>query len=374
MGNMSASDAAPLPRLGEVYFDVRGESRSMRLSWYADTGVAVFSIWQGGTCTGTFRLPIADLPRMVEALRRGPHGHGQPGRPGQAAGGPQRGEGRTSLPPPTGGDSDAVQATAALPAPADPLGEPGPAGGRHSARRPGDEYGTQHPPGGAPADGGYRGGRAADYPSGPQPGYHTGPQADYHTGYHTGPQAGYHAEPPGDYHTGPASDHHTGPASDHHTGPASDHHTEPPAGYRSGSPAGYGTGPHGGFPAQPEPGRGRYYADEDEPGYRGYPAEAGEHRYAGFRHTAEEPDYSGVPPTRGYPDPGPPGYRAPESPARPYVAATEPVPADPFGERSGQHRRRSPDEPDEPSGESFPYGAPPRARQPHPHERYTARD
>src|SRR5215831_4111618 len=75
MGSMSASDAAPLPRLGEVFFDVRGESRTMRLSWYADTGVAVFSIWQGGTCTGTFRLPIADRPRMVEALRRGPHGH-----------------------------------------------------------------------------------------------------------------------------------------------------------------------------------------------------------------------------------------------------------------------------------------------------------
>src|SRR5438067_5028696 len=74
MGSMSASDAAPLPRLGEVYFDVRGESRSMRLSWYADTGVAVFSIWQGGTCTGTFRLPIADLPRMVDSLQRGPHG------------------------------------------------------------------------------------------------------------------------------------------------------------------------------------------------------------------------------------------------------------------------------------------------------------
>ena len=97
MGSMSASDAAPLPRLGEVYFDVRGESRSMRLSWYADTGVAVFSIWQGGTCTGTFRLPIADLPRMVEALQRGPHGDArgsgeargaaeQRGRAGQRAG------------------------------------------------------------------------------------------------------------------------------------------------------------------------------------------------------------------------------------------------------------------------------------------------
>jgi hypothetical protein len=74
---MSASDAAPLPRLGEVFFDVRGSSRSMRLSWYADTGVAVFSIWQGGVCTGTFRLPIDDLPRMVDTLQRGPAGRGR---------------------------------------------------------------------------------------------------------------------------------------------------------------------------------------------------------------------------------------------------------------------------------------------------------
>src|ERR1700729_3190660 len=79
MNSMSASDAAPLPRLGEVFFDVRGSSRSMRLSWYSDTGVAVFSIWQGGTCTGTFRLPIEDLSRMVEALQRGPRGAGLPG-------------------------------------------------------------------------------------------------------------------------------------------------------------------------------------------------------------------------------------------------------------------------------------------------------
>src|SRR5258705_9890958 len=78
MGSMSASDAAPLPRLGEVFFDVRGESRTMRLSWYSDTGVAVFSIWQGGTCTGTFRLPMDDLPRMVEALQRGPRGPALP--------------------------------------------------------------------------------------------------------------------------------------------------------------------------------------------------------------------------------------------------------------------------------------------------------
>ena len=69
---MSVPEPAPLPRLGEVFFDVRGNSRSMRLSWYADTGVAVFSIWQAGMCTGTFRLPIADLGRMIELLQRGP--------------------------------------------------------------------------------------------------------------------------------------------------------------------------------------------------------------------------------------------------------------------------------------------------------------
>jgi len=73
MGSMSASDAAPLPRLGEVFFDVRGSSRSMRLSWYADTGISVFSIWQGGTCTGTFRLPQEELPRLIDALQRGMH-------------------------------------------------------------------------------------------------------------------------------------------------------------------------------------------------------------------------------------------------------------------------------------------------------------
>jgi hypothetical protein len=72
IGSMSEPDAVPLPREGEVFFDVRGESRTMRLSWYADSSVAVFSIWQGNRCTGTFRLPFADLARMVETLQAGP--------------------------------------------------------------------------------------------------------------------------------------------------------------------------------------------------------------------------------------------------------------------------------------------------------------
>src|ERR1700753_681961 len=99
MNSMSASDAAPLPRLGEVFFDVRGSSRSMRLSWYSDTGVAVFSIWQGGTCTGPSRLPIEDLSRMVEALQRGPRGAGLPaGDSARATGGhPALGAGEASV-------------------------------------------------------------------------------------------------------------------------------------------------------------------------------------------------------------------------------------------------------------------------------------
>ena len=95
MGSMSASDAAPLPRLGEVFFDVRGSSRSMRLSWYANTGIAVFSIWQGGTCTGTFRLPLDELSRLVESLGRGladgpVQETGDPGATGPIAVGGQR--------------------------------------------------------------------------------------------------------------------------------------------------------------------------------------------------------------------------------------------------------------------------------------------
>jgi hypothetical protein len=78
---MSEPDAVPLPRDGEVFFDVRGEARSMRLSWYADSKVAVFSIWQGNRCTGTFRLPFVDLARMVQTLQSGPPVPAQPAQP-----------------------------------------------------------------------------------------------------------------------------------------------------------------------------------------------------------------------------------------------------------------------------------------------------
>jgi hypothetical protein len=167
MGCMSASDAAPLPRLGEVFFDVRGSSRSMRLSWYADTGVAVFSIWQGGMCTGTFRLAISDLPRMVETLERGPGGQGLGPQPSPAEAFDDAGV------------DDATRAQGLDPLSADELPgyRPGPPGYRPGPsleqhpeqpdyRAAATEYLAERPD--PPAGSGPYPTRALDYPAGPE--------------------------------------------------------------------------------------------------------------------------------------------------------------------------------------------------------------
>ena len=154
---MSVSEPAPLPRLGEVFFDVRGNSRSMRLSWYADTGVAVFSIWQAGMCTGTFRLPMADLSRMIEILERGPSPRGRGRAPMSAV--PQ-GE-------PRGADSDWYYGQEH-----DEPPRPGPGNqAGYGAERPAG-YGAERSAGyGAERPAGYGAERQADYAG---PGYDAG--------------------------------------------------------------------------------------------------------------------------------------------------------------------------------------------------------
>jgi hypothetical protein len=69
MGAMAG--ATPLPRVGEVFFDDRGEDRALRLSWHPDEEVMVLSIWNGGVCTGTFRLAARDVPVLMETLSQG---------------------------------------------------------------------------------------------------------------------------------------------------------------------------------------------------------------------------------------------------------------------------------------------------------------
>jgi hypothetical protein len=351
MGSMSASDAAPLPRLGEVYFDVRGESRSMRLSWYADTGVAVFSIWQGGTCTGTFRLPIADLPRMVEALQRGPRGDGRGGaaRGGAAGGGEYR---RTG------------------------------AHGRYDEEEPRQGYGNgslpggyrSEPDGGYPAPGGYEDEPTGGYRGDAQRhGYQDEParhgEADYADNPLTGRYPGENPHPA----RHPGED----PLTGRH--PEQDPH---PARYPEEDPL------TGRYPEQgPHPAR---YPEEDPrpPRYQDDPLTGPYHedphpsRYQDDPLTGDYPDgpHTGDYPTgpaegypesaSGYPDdaarrdypasPGNAGY----SPARPYVA---PVPGGtgPAAEGRGRGHRRAPDrEESDPSGDSFPYGRPPAEPEP----------
>jgi hypothetical protein len=61
----------PLPATGEVFLDARGSGRALRVSWHAEADVIVLSLWHGGTCTGSFRLPAADVPDLIDALRDG---------------------------------------------------------------------------------------------------------------------------------------------------------------------------------------------------------------------------------------------------------------------------------------------------------------
>jgi hypothetical protein len=371
MGSMSASDAAPLPRLGEVYFDVRGESRSMRLSWYADTGVAVFSIWQGGTCTGTFRLPIADLPRMIDALQRGPHGdahnpgapqdgprgatelHAGPGQHGRPGYGPGQSSGDYS-PDDLGGYGRTVahsryeQETRAG-YPDDSL--PGGAGG-HGGER-GDRYEDEptgiyrgdplsqddrNEPGARHRDGGPRQSPSRGHQDDPLTGsYRADPLGGSHqddvrtSGYREEPPAGVYRDDPlgGGHADDPSSGYGDDPRGGYQGEPfTGSYRAERHGGYTEGAPAGgYQEDPRGGFEDEPPGG------DSDDPLGRGYRDDP---RGAGY------PDDSL---TRGYPADPPDGYREdPRAGGHPDDSLTRGYPADPpdgYREdpRSGGRRR-----------------------------------
>jgi hypothetical protein len=365
MGSMSASDAAPLPRLGEVFFDVRGESRTMRLSWYADTGVAVFSIWQGGTCTGTFRLPIPDLPRMVEALQRGPHARDdlvtgeQPGsrerRPPTVPA--QRGPTRPSQPELLDGDIATGQRAAAHLPPAGPdvtgyqAGPPLPG---HPEDPPLPGYAGEPPLPGHLDDSPLSGhpGDPQPYPGGPGTAYSGGPPLADGPGYPAGLAepaedftAGYEAEPTPDFAAERGS-----------------RHSRPPTGRRSG---GHRAPAEAVYPddLEPYPGEpgGAGYAEEPADGYLGDDTVLA----PGYPEYPDERDdyqrYPGELPATEF-----------DSPVRPYVTDTDDV-DEPFAENPPERpkprgRRRGGPAPD-----SFPYGPPPAGDEARRRGRYPGR-
>jgi hypothetical protein len=77
----------PMPRVGDVFSDVRAADRTMRVSWHAeagDGGQVVVSLWSGRDCRASFRLPVADVPRLIETLEQAlpatTSNRGDPGR------------------------------------------------------------------------------------------------------------------------------------------------------------------------------------------------------------------------------------------------------------------------------------------------------
>ena len=53
------------------FYDVRTPVRRMAISTHQVEAIAVISLWQGDTCTGTFRLPLAESACVIAALADG---------------------------------------------------------------------------------------------------------------------------------------------------------------------------------------------------------------------------------------------------------------------------------------------------------------
>jgi hypothetical protein len=52
----------------EWFADFRGEGRRMRARWHREEGLVVLSLWQGSSCTATFRMPVQDAARLIGTL------------------------------------------------------------------------------------------------------------------------------------------------------------------------------------------------------------------------------------------------------------------------------------------------------------------
>ena len=70
-----------MPTVGDVFQDVRGDDRTMRVSYHQDRGVMVVSLWAGPVCRGSFRLPAEEIGRLAALLSDIVSPAGTPGTP-----------------------------------------------------------------------------------------------------------------------------------------------------------------------------------------------------------------------------------------------------------------------------------------------------
>ncbi len=61
-------EVLPMPTVGDVFHDVRGDDRTMRVSYHQDRGVFIVSLWAGAVCRGSFRLAADDVGRLTTLL------------------------------------------------------------------------------------------------------------------------------------------------------------------------------------------------------------------------------------------------------------------------------------------------------------------
>lgn len=55
-----------------VWFsDARSPFRRLAVSSHPEAGLVILSLWTGDTCTATFRVPVADAPRLISSLAEG---------------------------------------------------------------------------------------------------------------------------------------------------------------------------------------------------------------------------------------------------------------------------------------------------------------
>lgn len=60
-----------VPKSGAIYLDQRGSERALRVTWHHESDLVVLSLWRGHTCAGSFRLPVDEVPDLIEQLRAG---------------------------------------------------------------------------------------------------------------------------------------------------------------------------------------------------------------------------------------------------------------------------------------------------------------
>ena len=63
--------ARPLPAVGSVFFDARGDDRALRVSWHPEADLVVLSVWRDNVCVASFRLAVEEVPELIELLRTG---------------------------------------------------------------------------------------------------------------------------------------------------------------------------------------------------------------------------------------------------------------------------------------------------------------